>query len=509
MKSEKTPGVGLDFGTSTTLVASPHGVVPIGDTSTWMPSVVGHDDSGTAVVGEQALELRQEQVVRSVKRAITEGSEFVRVDSPNGPGNVRADDLIIAIMREAAARGSARGQEMSDPDALRLGCPAMWDGGQRRRLVELARRAGLPVTLASLVDEPVAAGIAWLAGRPADAAGPLRVVVFDMGGGTLDIAVLDVSGAEHHDVAVLAAIGIDEAGDTLDDAIADDLEFVLAAAGVDIGGLANPRRARARLPYAARAAKIGLTTETEFDVKLSRREFGIASVGYRRDQLDEAFEPQMDRAELYVGAALRAARLTERGAASAHDVLRMSIDELVEDVDVVVLSGGMSQIPYVAQRLAALFPPTTRIETACTPSENAVALGLAQATRYGRINMYRPALDILLEWDGGQQSRTVYDAYTPLIAPGQLSRGGRDLRFIRTGRELDLPPSGTGRLRVVAYADDGVPATLGGTDLDGFPVALSDQAFEFSIFPDGRIRLIDAGGAYEGHVTGADLRLSA
>jgi molecular chaperone DnaK (HSP70) len=63
-------------------------------------------------------------------------------------------------------------------------------------LLAIARRAGLPVAEAALVDEPVAAGIAWLTYRfLAHGERPTgSLLVFDMGGGTLDVAVLSVAG---------------------------------------------------------------------------------------------------------------------------------------------------------------------------------------------------------------------------------------------------------------------------------------------------------------------------
>lgn len=500
MRSGKRPAVGLDFGTSTTLVASPEGAVPIGASLPWMPSVVGYGDDGSVVLGEAALDAPVEQVVRSVKRSITEGHDYVRVDTPTGIRDVRAEDLIVELLREATRRGRAAGQDLTGKGVVRLGCPAMWDGHQRRRLLDAARRAGMPVTLASLVDEPVAAGIAWLADRRIGSGGPLRVVVFDMGGGTLDIAVLDVRGVNHHDVSVLAALGVAEGGDSLDDAIAEDLDYALGTAGVDVDALSDPGRARRRLVDAAREAKIALTTDLEHVVALPRRLFGTHELWYTRDQLKTVFEAQMDRADMYVAAALRAARLAEVTSGTAYDIARTPIDELVESVDVVVLSGGMSQIPYVAQRMGELFPPTTRIEPASVPTENAVALGLAKASQYGRINMYRPAFDVLVEWDRRRQARTIYEAYTPLVESWQIARGGSDLRFIRNGLELSLPQEGKGRLRLVSYSGGRVRATLGGESLDGFPVALSEQKFEFSIYPNGRIRMTDGAGTYDGQV---------
>jgi molecular chaperone DnaK len=268
------PTVGIDFGTSTSLIASQRGVVPIGDSEAWLPSLAGMDDAGALVVGDEATNLPEEQVVRSIKRSITDGRDYVRVDIPGAIRDVRADDLITAILRETVHRAEAKSPTLLVQADLRLGCPAMWNGRQRRRLLEVAERAGLSVGLASLVDEPVAAGIAWLAGRAAKKSGPsgpLRVVVFDIGGGTLDIAVLDVRGLHHRDVSVLAAIGVPEAGDTLDDTIAEDLDYALTAAGVDIDTLSRPERARKLLHDYARDAKVGLSSESRVAVSADSR----------------------------------------------------------------------------------------------------------------------------------------------------------------------------------------------------------------------------------------------
>ncbi len=221
----------------------------------------------------------------------------------------------------------------------------MWDGKQRRRLLTAAQQAGLSVTLDGLVDEPVAAGIAWLAGSSAGLGGPMRVLVFDMGGGTLDIAVLDVRGVNHHDVSVLAAVGLAEAGDALDEAIAADLDFVLAKAGVDVDALPNPDWARELLLTAARDVKVRLSTEDEEPVVLDRTVFGPNEIWYSRDELNEIFQPQLDRAEQYIAAALRVARMVEEAAGSAYEISRLPVDALVSSVDVVVLSGGMSRVP--------------------------------------------------------------------------------------------------------------------------------------------------------------------
>ena len=85
MSAARRPSVGLDFGTSTTLVGSTRGVVPIGNEGTfpWMPSLVGFADDGAVVMGERAQTLPDGQLVRSIKRTITEHREFVTLDLPN------------------------------------------------------------------------------------------------------------------------------------------------------------------------------------------------------------------------------------------------------------------------------------------------------------------------------------------------------------------------------------------------------------------------------------------
>jgi molecular chaperone DnaK (HSP70) len=496
--------VGFDFGTSTTMVATSDDVVSLASDGRgrFMPSVVGYDDAGAVVVGESADLL--DGAIRSIKRTITADRQFVRADPPTGRRDVRADALMVSILAEAVARAAATGLKVQARGAVRLGCPAMWNGEQRRRMVKIANKAGLPVKLDALVDEPVAAGIAWLAGDKTDRPEQFRVVVFDMGGGTLDVAVLDVRG--RREVAVLAALGTAEAGDALDAAIAEDLEGMLDAR---IDALDNPASAEAELRLAARDAKLALSTEDEIPVTLSAKYFGSAELWYTRAQLEAAFHRQMDEAVVTISTALRAAKLVQRAPGSFSDVARAPIGELVAGVDVVVLAGGMAHVPYVRRRIEAMFGPDTQVVQAYPPPDDvswlvqapelAIAAGLAKADHYGRINMYRPAFDIVLQCDDGQVW-TLYEAYTPLMEPRRSRRGSaEEYRYVRTARDFGLSGTGTGTIRVVSHNGAPVRATLGGRDLDGFPVALDEQKFELSLYPYGRIQLVDGGGTHEGY----------
>jgi hypothetical protein len=128
-----------------------------------------------------------------------------------------------------------------------------------------------------------------------------------------------------------------------------------------------------------------------------------------------------------------------------------------------------------------------------------VAVGLAKAGEYGKINIFRPPFDVLLEWDRGQEYRTVYEAFTPLVGRSQIAGGAADLRYVRQSGELSLPRSGKGRLRVVSHSGERLRATLAGRNLDGYPVTFGD-GFEFSIYPDGRVRMTDGAGTVDGGV---------
>src|SRR5262249_2013927 len=204
-----------------------------------------------------------------------------------GVGAGGVDDWMVERLGGVGGRGARRGQDVGAGSLVRLGCPAMWDGRQRRRLLGAAQRADLPVVLATMVDEPVAAGIAWLANQPSET-GPLRVVVFDMGGGTLDIAVLDVRGGTHRELAVLAAVGMAEAGGAVDEAIAADLDDELVKAGIDVDAAPFPGRAQVRLREEARLAKIRLSVSDEHVISLSSQVFGrTAEIWYTRDQMNE------------------------------------------------------------------------------------------------------------------------------------------------------------------------------------------------------------------------------
>lgn len=512
MARHRPPAVGVDFGTSTSLVARRKGsepleLLPIGATQRWLPSLAGRR-GGDVLVGEDAADLPSTQVIRSIKRAITFDQKTVELG--NGE-QLDRDEVIVAVLRAVAARAAERGVSLSRQRDLRIGCPAMWRREQRHLLLSLVERAGIDVGAATLVEEPVAAGLAWLGSLGESGAANNRVaaeikrkggrlLVFDMGGGTLDIAVLDIAPGDAPVVSVLTSAGLPVAGDALDEAIAEDLTAELGKNGVDLLALKRPEAARDNILEQARQAKILLSTEDEARVVFRRVVFGaqIAPVTYGRDRLEEVFRPQLEQAEQKLWDALRLARLSHVRTGPVRSILQTPLDELARDVDHVLLAGGMSRIPAVRRRLAELLPHATMHDTVGVAADETVVAGLADTGNADPINLYRPCFDFFLSWDGGEFP--LYEAYTPLFESYQLATMSEASYVMRAGRQQGVPQQRQGELRV--FSATGTPVNIERFDREGrvqdvmekLPVKFGNRDVTFRLYTDGRVILMDGAG---------------
>src|SRR5262245_21235991 len=104
MARHRPPAVGVDFGTSTSLVARRNGtgpleILPIGETRRWLPSIASVSEE-SLVVGEKADVAPPELVIRSIKSAITKSQPTVLLETGDGSLRVSRDDVVIAILRE-------------------------------------------------------------------------------------------------------------------------------------------------------------------------------------------------------------------------------------------------------------------------------------------------------------------------------------------------------------------------------------------------------------------------
>jgi len=497
--------VGIDFGTSTTLVAFREGdqeprVVPIGHVTSWMPSVVGVDGSQLRV-GEDALKLSESQQLRSVKSLLTAGVQRVRV----GETEIDVRDAVRALVAEAIRRSEEQIPGLFRDAEVFAGCPALWTGTERRLLVEVFHECGLDLDIGELIDEPIAAGLQWVHDEWRSSGQRLsgRSLIFDAGGGTLDIAYLEAGGIDRLSMTVLSAEGVGESGDVLDATIAEDLLAVEPPGSVDSLVQALTRGAARDVKEALSSQDLARAiTPAQF-----ARHFELT-----RDRLEELFAPQLNRATGLAQATVRGSLLRFSQPLSPSQIRQTPWEELSGKVDHVALVGGLSHVPAVANALAGVFPAST-VRLVASPQESVVK-GLTYGAELEELNLPRPPVGFFLSFpefedrisaDWLQKHRQVYVAFTPLYEPDDVRRGNDKLGF-----DVKVPsPSGLQRnyevvLRCVMPTRSQVTVRLRFTDgsasevVDGISLIHNGRGpIRFKLYTNGDL----AFSTSNGHVT--------
>lgn len=514
---------GLDFGTSTSLVSESGpartAVTPIGSTEKWIPSLLARDGKRWAA-GEGAMPFPEEQIIRSAKRAITRRQHTLTVFDGRTDIEVDADEVIREILRELVVVAEEAYVSLDDETEVRLGCPAMWEGDQRRRLIQLAKEAGVSVSESTVIDEPIAAGIAWTNQRTRRGEHVRgKLLVFDMGGGTLDVAVLHVDGRPTQPgekrippvISVQSSIGVDEAGDALDDAMEVDFVGRLAERGFDVEGHASREELIGWLRRAARAAKVELSVAEETTVVVGHPSIEVPTFSYSRQELETAFAPQLDRAVEVVRLALRSALMaqvkgpSDQRAMTPAAARALSDTDLASGVDYVVLAGGMAKIPAVRERLGLLLGGD-RIWVGADEgssrsgidSTEMIALGLSFHEDSDRMNLHRPGFDFVLEWTDGDTGESheavVYEAYKPLYTPEQVFHQNSTKYLWRPAAASPLPRKGIGRLTVRSLTGERLDFSYNGQRLPGIRMEFGSRDFIVTLEPNGRVFWRDGGG---------------
>jgi molecular chaperone DnaK (HSP70) len=431
--------LGLDFGTSTTLVALPGlepRVFPIGKEAgnTWLPSVISIDDSSDWMVGEDADKGAIANQFRSPKSAITHNQKILR--NANGV-EISADEAIKQIITEVSNRCNENG--LKNFSNVRLSCPAMWTGAQRKRLIKLVNEAGFVSDIDNVLDEPISASIAWWWSRFSKGLKidqKKRAVIFDLGGGTLDVAVVDIYPRPGMpEMTILSARGIAVAGDELDKALAKHLTGrLLEEYKFDVKSQTEQALVEVAIRLAARECKEILSTVDETTFHVDPRIAKVPTLKILRVELNDVYSQQMQLAINCVDAALREARMKAGDNLSGPEIAKISLNELGAEIDFIVLAGGMSQIPKVAEDLQTLMPKA-QIEFATSDprtSTSAIVLGVANQNEFADLNIHRPNFDFVFSYKDrtGMEHRTVvYPAFTPLYSPEQVMRGDDLLGF--------------------------------------------------------------------------------
>jgi molecular chaperone DnaK len=343
--------LGVDLGTTYACAARSRDgridLVQLGHTSPLVPSVVSIRDDDAFLVGE-AAERRAitdpSRTVREFKRRLGDEAPYVIGGKPFG-AEVLAAELLGSIVNQV--------QESEGGPARRIALthPANYGPFKLGKLRDAAARAGVAEPL--LVPEPVAAALSYADRERVPAGG--YVLVYDLGGGTFDVAVVQMNG--DGPVVVGTPDGLERLGGIdFDAAVLNHVDRAVDGR-VHAADTNNPetRAALARLREECRSAKEALSSDTETQIPVLLPDVHD-TVRLTRAELEQMLRPRLEDTFPIVERVV-----TSAGVAMA-------------DITAILTVGGSSRIPLVAQ----LLRERTQRPVAVDPNPKAsVALGAA------------------------------------------------------------------------------------------------------------------------------------
>ena len=329
--------VGIDLGTTNSVVsvleAGEPVVIPNAEGQRTTPSVVGFSKTGEVLVGEVAKRqaiTNPDRTIRSVKRHMGTGWN-IDIDGKAYTSQEISARILMKLKRDAEAYlGDTVNQAV-------ITVPAYFDDAQRTATQEAGQIAGLEVL--RIINEPTAAALAY--GLDKDTA-EQTVLVFDLGGGTFDVSVLEIAEGvfEVKSTSGDTKLG----GDDWDDAVMEWLvKSFKDTEGVD---LSADKMAVQRLKEASEKAKIELSSVQETNINL----LFITATAEGPKHLDLT----LTRAKFNE----LTASLVERCAAPFETAIK-DAGLKTSDIDHVVMVGGSTRIPAVTdlvQRLTGKEP---------------------------------------------------------------------------------------------------------------------------------------------------------
>ena len=317
--------VGIDLGTTNSVISTLEGgepkIISNAEGHRTTPSVVAFAKNGEVLVGDQAKRqaiTNPERTVRSVKRHM--GTDWdIEVDGKAYNSQEIAARILMKLKRDAEA---FLGENVTEAV---ITVPAYFGDAQRQATKEAGQIAGLEVL--RIINEPTAAALAYGLDKTED---DHLILVYDLGGGTFDVSVLEIGEgvfevkSTHGDTTL--------GGDDWDDKIIDWLvEGFKGDNGVD---LSKDAMAMTRLKEAAEKAKIDLSSVMETEINLpfitATNEGPIHLLRtLTRSEFDQMTEDLVERTRMPFEEALKDAGVT------------------MNDIDQVILVGGSTRMPSV------------------------------------------------------------------------------------------------------------------------------------------------------------------
>ncbi len=344
--------VGIDLGTTNSVISYMQSdgkvkVIPNPEGTNTTPSVVGFKASGEEIVGNAAKRqaITNPDTVSSAKRKMGTADKFhiACLDKDYTPQEISAK--VLAYMKSYAEKNI--GQTISKAV---ITVPAYFNDAQRQATKDAGTIAGLDVV--RIINEPTAACLAY--GLDTDKSE--KVMVFDLGGGTLDVSILDIGDGTFQ---VLSTNGDTRlGGDDWDHVLAD---WIQAQIKIEYGVDLTDKMARQRFVDAAERAKIELSSSLETTISLPF--IGMSKNGPIN------FETKLTRAKFQD----LTKSLLERCKAPMANALKDS-GLSYNDIGTILMIGGSTRMPAVQEMVKAVTGKP--INLSVNPDE-AVSIGAA------------------------------------------------------------------------------------------------------------------------------------
>ena len=324
--------VGIDLGTTNSAIAAFRGssaeIIVNSEGKRTTPSIVAFTKNGELLVGEPAkrqMVLNSERTIKSIKRKM--GSNYtVNID-----GKSYTPPQISAFVLQKLKKDAEAYLNDKVTKAV-ITVPAYFEDPQRQATKDAGKIAGLEVL--RIINEPTAAALAY----GVDKKGSERIVVYDLGGGTFDISVLDIGDGV---IQVVSTAGNNHlGGDDFDRRIVEWMcdEFKKMH-GID---LHNDKQAMQRLLEAAEIAKMDLSSKLETEINLPYITADANGTKHLELKLTRAKFEQINQDLLD----------------STIPLVQRALDDAKmksSDVDEILLVGGSTRIPYVQKLIKDYF----------------------------------------------------------------------------------------------------------------------------------------------------------
>jgi molecular chaperone DnaK len=373
--------IGIDLGTTNSAVAVMEGdqvkVIENAEGTRTTPSVIAYLEDGEILVGAPAKRqavTNAKNTLYAVKRLIGRKFEdaevqkdiklmpFAIVKAPNGDAWVRAQNKDLAAQQVSAEvlrkmKKTAEDYLGHEVTEAVITVPAYFNDSQRQATKDAGRIAGLEVK--RIINEPTAAALAF--GMDKAGKGDRKIAVYDLGGGTFDISIIEIADVEGEKQFEVLSTNGDTflGGEDFDQRIID---YVVAEFKKEQGAdLSKDVLALQRLKDAAEKAKIELSSATQTEINLPYITADASgpkhlNIKLTRSKLESLVEELIQRTVEPVKTALKDAGLK------------------VSDIQDVILVGGQTRMPKVQEVVKDLFGKEPRKDV--NPDE-AVAVGAA------------------------------------------------------------------------------------------------------------------------------------